>query len=197
MEKFDKDKVFFTSDLHFGHTNIIRFCGRPYTDVKEMNQALIDNWNKAVPEDGIVFVLGDIGFCSVQVLKNIFNKLNGTKYLILGNHDYKMQKQLQKACIFEEICNMKRIQVDGCNIVLCHYPMLCFDGSHRGNLQLFGHVHSGPGIVTDDTIKIKSLLPTQYDVGVYNNNYTPVSFPQLQAIINNRKKEYETNRQFS
>ena len=90
MEKFDKDKVFFTSDLHFGHTNILRFCGRPYTDVKEMNQALIDNWNKAVPEDGIVFVLGDIGFCSVQVLKNIFNKMNGTKYLILGNHDYKM-----------------------------------------------------------------------------------------------------------
>lgn len=188
MEKFDKTKVFFTSDLHFNHENIITFCGRPYTNVEEMNAALINNWNTVVPEDGVVFVLGDIGFCSVTVLKELFNKMNGTKYLILGNHDYSMQTQLEKAGIFKEIYNLKQIKVDTQNIVLCHYPMLCFNGDHHGAWQLFGHIHSGPGITTNDTIKAQTLRPTQYDVGVDNNNYTPISFEQLQTIITNKSR---------
>ena len=188
MEKFDKTKVFFTSDLHFYHENIIRFCGRPHTDVEEMNTALIDNWNKVVPEDGVVFVLGDIGFCSVSVLKELFAQMNGTKYLILGNHDYSMQTQLEKAGIFKEIYNLKQIKVDTQNIVLCHYPMLCFNGDHHGAWQLFGHIHSGSGITTNDTIKAQTLRPTQYDVGVDNNNYTPISFEQLQTIITNKSR---------
>ena len=58
----DGSKVFFTSDHHFGHTNIIRFCNRPWPTISEHNRALIANWNAIVPEDGIVFHLGDFSY---------------------------------------------------------------------------------------------------------------------------------------
>jgi len=58
----DSSKIFFTSDTHFSHSNIIKFCDRPFSDVNEMNTALINNWNKVVPEDGIVFHLGDFAW---------------------------------------------------------------------------------------------------------------------------------------
>ena len=59
MEKLNPNKVWFTSDTHFNHIGIIKFCDRPFSSVEEMNQALIDNWNSTIPSDGIVFHLGD------------------------------------------------------------------------------------------------------------------------------------------
>lgn len=59
--KFNGSGVFFTSDTHFNHTNIIRFCSRPFKDVEHMNETLIANWNRVVGPDNIVFHLGD--FC--------------------------------------------------------------------------------------------------------------------------------------
>lgn len=60
--KLPYDKVFFTSDTHFGHSNIIKYCNRPFKDKDEMNETLISNWNKVVPEDGIVIHCGDFAF---------------------------------------------------------------------------------------------------------------------------------------
>ena len=77
--------VYLTADTHFGHTNIIKYCGRPFNTVEEMNEALISNWNKVIKVDDIVIFLGDLGFKS-----NIdiwLTKLNGDKLLIWGNHD--------------------------------------------------------------------------------------------------------------
>ena len=59
--KFDGSRVFFTSDTHFNHANIIRFCNRPFKDVSHMNEAIISNWNRVVGPEDIVFHLGD--FC--------------------------------------------------------------------------------------------------------------------------------------
>lgn len=85
--KFDGDKVFFTSDTHFNHANIIDFCKRPFGSVEEMNEALIANWNRVVSKDDIIFHLGDFCFGGSEVWNSILDRLNGKIYLILGNHD--------------------------------------------------------------------------------------------------------------
>ena len=79
--------VFFTSDLHFFHKNIIRFDNRPFTSVEEMNETLIRNWNRKVKKDDLVYILGDISWGNDEETCAIFARLNGRKVLIKGNHD--------------------------------------------------------------------------------------------------------------
>ncbi len=76
-----------TSDTHFGHNNIIKFCARPFKDAIEMDEHLILNWNRCVRPDDIVIHLGDFSM-SEQALQRVARRLNGRKFLILGNHDY-------------------------------------------------------------------------------------------------------------
>lgn len=80
-------KIWFTSDLHFGHRNIIKFCNRPWETVEEMDKALIENWNSVVGKNDIVFDLGDFAFAPNWRWKEIISQLNGKHYLILGNHE--------------------------------------------------------------------------------------------------------------
>ena len=80
-------KVFFTSDHHFGHGNIIDFESRPFMDVEQMNDQMIEAWNSVVGNDDMVFHLGDFSFLNREKTKGIVSKLNGYKHLIMGNHD--------------------------------------------------------------------------------------------------------------
>ena len=77
--------IFFTSDLHFSHANIIKYCQRPFDSVAEMNDALIENWNARVQHDDIVYVLGDMFFCDVSAARGIMHRLHGMKRLVLGS----------------------------------------------------------------------------------------------------------------
>lgn len=80
--------LWFTSDLHLGHKNVIKFCDRPFADVKEMSEKIIENWNNIVNDDDIVFILGDVfWFNDSQTIKKILNRLKGIIYIIPGNHD--------------------------------------------------------------------------------------------------------------
>ena len=85
---------YFTSDLHFGHKNVIRFCDRPFKTVHQMNEAIIDNWNNIVSDSDRVFVLGDVFLCKPEEAKEYIEKLNGYKILVKGNHDYHEKKML-------------------------------------------------------------------------------------------------------
>lgn len=91
--KFDGSRVFFTSDTHFNHANIIRFCNRPFKDVSHMNEAIISNWNRVVGPEDIVFHLGDFCLGGSAEWINVLNRLNGKIYLISGNHDIKNLRQ--------------------------------------------------------------------------------------------------------
>ena len=91
--KFDGSKVFFTSDTHFYHGNIIRFCNRPFEDVEMMNETIISNWNNTVGLDDTVFHLGDFCLGGSAEWTKILDRLNGKIYLILGNHDLKNLRQ--------------------------------------------------------------------------------------------------------
>ena len=180
---FEPDNIWFTSDTHFYHENIIHFCNRPFKDVAEMNETLVRNWNETVPEDGIVFHLGDFCLGGSQYWNDILYRLNGKIYLILGNHDMKnIRPGFMKR--FEYVTQQMTICVGGQSIILNHNPFLCYGGSYRDVWQLFGHVHSGPLSTTGlDLPRLNMLFPLQYDVGVDNNNFRPVSFAEVRRII--------------
>ena len=180
--KFDGDRVFFTSDTHFYHSNIINFCGRPFKSVEVMNETLIANWNSVVGPDDIVFHLGDFCLGGSAEWTNILNRLNGKIYLIVGNHDIKNLRQGYYSH-FEHIAMQMHIEVGKQKIYLNHCPFLCYGGAYRDTWQLFGHVHTSKQNTGIDAPRLHMLFPTQYDVGVDNNNFTPVSFEQVRRII--------------
>lgn len=181
--KFDPSNVWFTSDTHFYHENILRFCNRPFGSIEEMNEELIRRWNETVPEDGIVFHLGDFCLGHPGDWNDILNQLNGQIYLILGNHDMKYIKQgFMKRFVY--VTQQMSIRVGGQAIILNHNPFLCYGGAYRNVWQLFGHVHSGPYSHTGlDIPRLQYLFPRQYDVGVDNNDFRPVSFTEVKAKI--------------
>lgn len=183
IRKFHSDRVFFTSDTHFNHSNIINLCRRPFSSVDEMNGTLIKNWNSVVKPDDIVFLLGDFALGDSTVWNSLLDKLQGHIYLICGNHDRKILDSSNISKRFEAVADQMMIDVDGQKILLNHYPFLTYSTSRQTVWQLFGHVHSNPYTSSDDSSKLQYLWPIQYDVGVDNNNYSPISFNQLKTII--------------
>lgn len=172
----------------------MKFCNRPFESVEEMNEALITNWNSVVGQNDIIFHLGDFAFGGSQLWNNVLNRLNGHIYLILGNHDMKNLREgyMKK---FELVVPQMHIEVGGNSIYLNHYPFLCFGGVYRDPpvWQLFGHVHSGPYSTTGkDTERLVNLFPSQYDVGVDNNNFTPISYEQIKTIIQMQQNQFKT-----
>lgn len=183
---FDPKHIFFTSDTHFGHANIIRLCNRPFKDVEDMTEELIKRWNSVVSEGDTVFHLGDFAFGGSTLWNSVVSRLNGQIYLIYGNHD---RKNLRAGYLnkFVDVLPQMQIEVEGRSVYLNHYPFLCYGGSWRNEKdavwQLFGHVHSGPTSSGLDCDRLGNLFPYQYDVGVDNNNYTPVSWEQVKSVI--------------
>lgn len=190
--KLDSSKqgIWFTSDLHFCHRNIMNYCNRPWKTVEEMNEALINNWNSVVKDDDIVFNLGDFAFASNSKWKEILERLKGKHYLILGNHDVSRYPSDKIMGLFERVEQQMLLKIDEQYVYLNHYPFLCYGGSWKNPehavWQLFGHTHSSPNSSGLDDSRLVHLFPYQYDVGVDNNNYTPVSFKQVKDIINSQ-----------
>jgi len=187
--KVDKiEKLFFTSDTHFYHKNIIHFVNRPFGDIEDMNETLIKWWNKTVPEDGIVFHLGDFAFTSsVPKIEDIVKRLNGEIHLIMGNHDYQnhFDREIIKK-MFASVHDLYEIKVEDEEIgdtqylMLCHYPLLTWNKKERGSWNLHGHIHSGPR----STAKERGLnVGMQLDVGIDNSDYMPISYEDVKIKI--------------
>lgn len=182
IRRFAGERVFFTSDTHFCHANIIQFCNRPFQDIVQMNRTLIDNWNRMIGKDDVVFHLGDFAFGGIMTWNRILDRLNGRITLIVGNHDIKnMRPAIMER--FEDVAFEMYVEIDEQRIVLNHNPFLCYGGSYDNVWQLFGHVHTRRNYNGRDKERLPMLFPTQYDVGVDNNNYSPISFTQVKDII--------------
>lgn len=138
-------KTFITSDIHFGHKNILKFCPktRPYSSIDEMDEAIISQWNKIVPPDGLVYILGDVSYREPSHTARIFDRMNGEKILITGNHDYKALKHKVFRDCFKELHQYLEITVNKHKVVLFHYPIAEWNAMHRGSVHLFGHLHGG------------------------------------------------------
>lgn len=192
--KFDGSRVYFTSDTHFNHTNIISYCQRPFKNVDEMNERIIANWNEVVGENDIIFHLGDFCLGGAAEWTRLLERLNGKIYLIMGNHD---RKNIRQGFMdrFEHVAMQMHIEVGKQRIYLNHYPFLCFEGGYKDVWQLFGHVHTRKTNTGIDAGRLKYLYPTQYDVGVDNNNFAPVSFVQVKRIINKQVEQSKSTKQ--
>jgi calcineurin-like phosphoesterase family protein len=145
---------YYISDLHFGCQN--KFENRTL----EHDKLIKENWNAKVHNDDTTYVLGDIGRTGNnkdnEYICEIISTLKGRKVLIQGNHDQLKDSRLKR--LFSEICTYKEIQ-DSCNgvnrnLVLCHYPILCWNNQHKGWIHLYGHVHDSTG---EEAVYRKSL----------------------------------------
>lgn len=188
VTKYPESGVFFTSDTHFGHSKIIDYCKRPFSSIEEHDKTLIQNWNNVVRQDDIVFHLGDFAYGNSQFVSNTIKQLNGNIILIKGNHDLRnMNPTLYN--MFSDAVYQARILIDKQTVYLNHFPFLCFEHGdinlYKDNysIQLFGHVHSGPLTSSEDVNRLNILFPTQYDVGVDNNNFTPISWIDVKNKI--------------
>ena len=94
---------YYISDLHFDHTNVIKFDNRPFKDIEEMNNTIINNWNNVVKGGDIVYVLGDFCFGNTERTNEIFNKLNDKIILIRGNHDRILHTQANKNKVLQMV----------------------------------------------------------------------------------------------
>lgn len=175
-------KIYFTSDHHFGHKNIIEFSRRPFKDVDEMDEILIRKWNEKVKPEDEVYHLGDVGLSSSGKLRKILERLNGKIYLINGNHEKSAQ-----ACHtrFEWIKDYYELVVKDDEfergeqlIVLFHYAMREWNASHWGTYHLYGHAH---GTLPDD------LNSLSFDIGVDCHNFYPLSYEEVKAIMKTKR----------
>ena len=137
---------YYIADLHFGHDNIIRFDDRPYDSVESMEEELINNWNKAVKsEDDEVYILGDFSWENTEKTHEILDKLNGKKYLILGNHDtWVTSESMDYLEDIQDLTTIKDEALDGrrFNVFLSHYPIPLAPIHRKDNgMLLYGHVH--------------------------------------------------------
>lgn len=141
-------KHFVTSDIHFGHKNIMSFCpvtrARFKNDVDFMNEEIIREWNEVVTERDHTYILGDVAFCNAEKAAGFLRRMNGFKTLVIGNHDTKLIKDPVFRGCFKEIAHYMTISHNGTRVVMFHFPISEWDQMHRGSVHLFGHVHGGP-----------------------------------------------------
>ena len=179
---------FFTSDTHFGHTNVLMYDKREYKNIIVHDEDLISKWNETVKDNNIYF-LGDFGLSSPGYLETIMNKLSGNKFFIKGNHDKKPMVHLYKK-YGTFLGNLEEVVIEGKNIVLCHYALRTWRGSGRGSYHLYGHSHDN----LDHTEYGKSM-----DCGVQSayrlfKERRPISFNEINNILKGRELTFHHTR---
>lgn len=145
-ERNEMHNIFITSDLHFGHANILKYNPdtRKYRDVNHMNTEMIREWNSSVTDEDLVYILGDVAFCNVNDAVAIMRQLRGQKILIAGNHDTKLIQHAKFRECFLEIHQYHTLSFEGKRICMFHYPIFDHDQAHRGSIMLHGHRHGKP-----------------------------------------------------
>lgn len=156
-------KTFFIGDTHFNHTNIIRYCNRPFADVEEMNAALIANWNSVVSDNDLVIHVGDIGMGNKEVITNLVAQLKGRKWLIMGNHDrFKVKDYYDMG--FEYVSEFPIIYKG--MVIISHQPVAVT--ADMPYFNIYGHVHDNP--------MYETRTPKTWCVSVERINFTPAEF---------------------
>jgi len=170
---------FFTADEHYDHTNINRYCGRPFRSVTEMNEHLIAQHNAKVTADDITFHVGDFYLGRAEGVLKIISRLNGTHWFIPGSHDKWLERKTlltQGLAITKPLLELKMFDP---HIICCHYAMRVWAKSHFNSWHVYGHSHG--------------KLPPEgksWDVGVDNNAFAPVSYEELVEIMKNRPDNF-------
>ncbi|MCQ2751974.1 MAG: hypothetical protein MJ189_02595 [Coriobacteriales bacterium] len=168
---------FYTSDLHFGHANIIKLANRRFNDIDEMNACLINNINSRVSADDELYILGDFSYkISKEDVIAFRNQLNCKNiYLIYGNHDH----NYDDSDVFTWCGDYKTLNTDQGKIIMFHYPILEWDQYFEHSLHLHGHQHNHG----DYNLKMREEGLLRYDVGVDAHDYFPVSEEEIREFF--------------
>lgn len=181
--------IYFTSDLHFYHSNVLRFANRPFQEVEEMNRALIQNWNTWVGPEDEVYILGDVTMRGPEKAMEAVRQLNGRKYLVRGNHDGFVDRSSFDVSLFEWVRDYYELSWQGQKWILFHYPISEWNGCLRGTVHLHGHQHNH----MDYNLQNRARGIRRFDVGVDANNMRPVSveylwqFFELEPLFSEKK----------
>ncbi len=172
--------IWFTSDLHLGHANILRLAGRPWEDVDRMNAALVSAINARVMPGDTLYVLGDFSF---KLKRWRALELRGRIWcrdvrLVPGNHD-KNWADPEVAGAFAVEPELVRLHAGDRPLVLCHYPLMDWPSLRHGAIHLHGHLHAPASY--NEWNRRQGLL--RYDVGVDANGYAPVSLDEVLAYF--------------
>lgn len=168
--------TFIIADTHFNHKNIIDYCNRPFTDVDNMNTALIQNWNSVVKSDDIVYHLGDFAVGTIDIVKHFRAKLNGKIFLIKGNHDgYNIKRYYEAG--FDKVYD-KPILLEN-QYILSHKPISITNDIPY--INIYGHVHNNS--------QYKDFTKNTYCVSCERTGYKPIPF---KTIMINLKKLDDT-----
>lgn len=177
--------IHFISDTHFGHKNIIQYSNRPFSSVDEMNEAMIENWNKVVKKGDDVYHLGDVSFVPLTETKAILKRLNGNIHIIWGNHDKTLQANISELISSQAVRSVqhyKELKINGSHLVLFHFGQRVWNKSHHGSIHLYGHSHG-------------SLPPfgKSVDVGVdckeITSEYRPIHSDEVMEYMSKRTFE--------
>lgn len=172
--------IWFTADHHFGHKNIINYVPsrRIFYSTQQMDNVMIERWNKVVKPKDTVYHLGDFSLSPNP--DYYFEKLNGTVKIIRGNHDKWMDRKALFPNTKEGTVHLYPAEYEvkdmGTTIVLSHYPMRSWNKSFHGSWHLFGHVHG-----------VTEPYGRSLDVGVDTNNFYPYSFEEIKVIMEARE----------
>lgn len=185
--------IWFTSDLHFGHVGVIRYCNRPFQTLEEMHAALITRWNECVRDDDLIYVLGDLALMPFRDFEPIAKQLNGRKILIKGNHDHYSEGQYARAgfTVYHEL----KMKLAGHMVRLSHYPYalpwwmrpFAFASELRymdkrppripGETLLHGHSH----------VKWRQASDSRIHVGVDAWDFYPASIREIESLLGSKK----------
>lgn len=182
--------TWFIADTHFGHANIIRYSKRPFTDVNEHDELLIQNWNTHVRTGDDVFHLGDFAYRNKASALGILKRLNGNVHLVEGNHDSAAHQIREHFAWYDKV---KMIKVNNRRIFLSHYAHRVWEKSHHGTWHLYGHSHASlpddPNSLSFDAgvdnTAIRLGTPKLYgtgmipDSGLQPQDYRPIHFDEV------------------
>lgn len=185
--------IWFTSDTHFGHANVLGFCNRPWDDIDRMNGALIDGINARVAPSDTLYHLGDFSFkMSVEEARELRGRIQCRDiHWVPGNHDKDWtQPAVAGTFAVEPPISVLKLD-DGRKVVMCHYPMMDWPGLEHGAIHLHGHIHA-PREYNEWNREMRLL---RYDVGVDANGYAPVSLDEVLRFFDGVEHRHRVTRE--
>lgn len=168
------ESIFFTSDTHFGHKNLLHLGrGRPFSSIEEHDEALVDRWNERVQPQDRVYHLGDFAFANRDRTEEILDRLKGQIHFVRGNHDSGMDRFASRFASYQQY---KEIRVEGQRIVLFHFPVASWHKAHHGSWHLHGHCHGN----------FQAPNGPMADVGVDCWDFAPVAYEEIAEALSTK-----------
>ena len=167
--------IYYISDLHFGHRNVIAMDGRPFATIEEMDETLIRLWNERVTDEDDVYIVGDFAYRNEYTATWYLRQLKGRKHLIIGNHDWHTTQDAKAMEHFASVEKIHRIEDNGRTVSLCHFPVAEWNGKRHGGYHVHGHIH----VRRDEVYEFMSRFDRALNAGCMINGYRPATLEEL------------------